>query len=508
MAGLEKKIFANLLGTGGSIALRVMCVPLFIKLMGVEAFGLIGIFVTLQTVSAFLDIGIGATLNRELARFSARDAAAREQREVVFTLQSVYWLIALATGIMIFLLAPLIAQHWVKLESLSVATATTCIRLMGMALVLQFPYALYQSGLFGLHRLVLLNSITVGLSALRGPGILLVLWWGSRSPETFFACEVAANALGTAAVAFFLWRSLPQSEQRSAFRPEVIKAVWRFSAGYATNSIANLGLLQGDKIILSTVLPLKMFGYYTLAQGIIGGLYAIIIGFDGAIFPQFSALVAQGGGRQLAHAYHRACQVMAVLVVPIAILIAVFSRQVLKLWTGDPTIVENTHLILSLLVIGMMLHGLIQAPFYLQIAYGWWRLILSTNAIMLVTILPLYGLMAKAYGGAGAAAVWVLLNVCYLLTVSIMHQRFLQGEYYRWFAEDLLLPLISVLAIAGLAYWIIPTELSRVGLFWYLSLVGLFALAASIAMAPQLRGSLLKLAHRPSRLASPEITEA
>jgi hypothetical protein len=184
------------------------------------------------------------------------------------------------------------------------------------------------------------------------------------------------------------------------------------------------------------------------------------------------------------------------LLAPIAIVAAFFSREVLFMWMGDRTIVENTHLVLTLLACGMLLHGLVQAPYYLQMAYGWWRIILCTNLLLLVGIIPLNILMARAYGGPGAALVWVLLNLCYVLALPLVHRRFLKGQQGRWLFEDIFMPLCGVLCVGAAARWLIPPDLSRVEVIAYLSATGLLALAAAAALASRLRGPALGLLRR------------
>jgi O-antigen/teichoic acid export membrane protein len=493
MGRLERNTLASLSGTVWSIALGVACVPLYIKLMGIEAFGLAGIFVALQSIFVIFDLGMAATLNREIARLSAEEDNAQKQRDLVFTLQAIYWLLALLTGTIIFLLAPVIARHWVNVQSLSVETVTTCVRLMGVGVTLQFPFVFYQSGLLGLQKQVLLNGVMVTLATMRGLGILLALWLISPAPEIFFAGQIVTSIVGTGTAAFLLWRCLPVPAERRAagFRFELIRRVWRFSAAYAANAVANLGLLQADKIILSTLLPLEMFGYYALAQSLTNGMYAIIVSVDGVLFPQFSALTARGSETEISDAYHRGCQLMALILMPVGVTMAIFSREVLMLWTGDAVIVENAHFILRLLVVGMLFHGLFHVPYVLQIAYGWWRLISSTNLLLLVCLIPLNILMAKNYGGAGAASVWVLLNVCYLSTVPIMHRHFLRGQYGRWLLEDVCFPLGGVLVVGAAAYWLMPQHLTRIGVLAYLGVAGLLAVAATVALVSHFRSPVL-----------------
>lgn len=492
MGGLEKNTLANLIGTVWSITLGVVCVPLYIKLMGIEAFGLTGIFLTLQSIFIVLDIGIGATVSREIARLSAEGGSARKQRDLVFTLQLIYWLIALLTGAAVFALAPAVARHWVNPQSLSVDTVRTCVRMMGLAMLLQFPFTFYQCGLIGLQRQVLLSGVMMAQATLRWLGTLLGLWLISPAPEMFFAGQIVTGVAGTGAAAVILWRCLPASAERPAgFRPDLIRQVWRFSTSYAVNAFAYLGLFHADKIILSTLLPLETFGYYALAHSLMKSLYAVVVSVSTAIFPQFSGLIAGGREAELSDVYHRGCQLMAVILAPAAVVLAVFSREVLALWTGDPVIVEKTHLILTLLISGMLLHGLMQVPYYLQIAYDWWRLILSTNLLLLLSIIPLNILMAKSYGAPGSAAVWVLLNVCYMVTVPLMHRRYLRGQQGRWLLEDVCLPLGGALVVGVAAHWLMPQNLSRVEMLACLSAAGVLTLAAAASLASRIRRSAL-----------------
>jgi len=59
------------------------------------------------------------------------------------------------------------------------------------------------------------------------------------------------------------------------------------------------------------------------------------------IFPRFSALVAAGDDRNLLEMYHGSTQVMAVMLLPTAIVISLFSKEIMLLWTGNPEIAED-----------------------------------------------------------------------------------------------------------------------------------------------------------------------
>ena len=48
--------------------------------MGIEAYGLVGVFTTLQAMLSLMDMGLSTTLNRALARYSAQSGQAQEMR--------------------------------------------------------------------------------------------------------------------------------------------------------------------------------------------------------------------------------------------------------------------------------------------------------------------------------------------------------------------------------------------------------------------------------------------
>lgn len=497
MGRLERNTFANLFGAAWSAVVGVLCVPVYLRLMGAESYGLVGLFVTLQSVFVVLDLGLGATLSRELARLGTQDGEARTQRDLVFTLQTVYWLIALLVGVTVCLLAPSIARYWVRPQTLTAEALTTCVRMMGAAMALQFPFAFYQGGLLGLQRQPLFNALSAAVTTLRAVGTLLCLGLVSSRPETFFAVQIVAGGAGTGAAALMLWRCLPDAAGGAGgFRFELIQRVWRFGAAYAANAVATMGLMQGDKVILSTLLPLEAFGYYMLAQGVVSGMYAVIVSVDGAVFPQLAGLVARDDRDELSEVYHRGSQLMSVLLAPVATVAALFPRELLWAWTGDATAAEQGRHVLTLLVMGMLLHGLIQAPYFLQVAHGWWRIILRTNFLLLLCVVPLNLLLARAYGGPGAALVFVLLNVCSFLTLPLALRRLLKEGRARWLLEDILPPLAGALLAAAVGRWLMPTGLSRVGVLTYLCVTGMTATAASGALAPRMRAVVYELFRR------------
>ena len=252
---------ANFAGNGWTALVGVILIPLYIKFLGIEAWGLIGIFTSLQALCALLDSALSTTLNREMARLSIREDNAQEMRDLVRTLELIYWGVAVVIGILIFALAPSIAAHWVQANELSPKTVQDTLRLMGLTISLQWPFGLYSGGLTGLQRQVLFNGINIVIAALRGIGGVLIIWKVSPTPQAFSFGRSGLACSKHAWRAASLWHVLPhpQKQTRPIFRRALIRRTWRFAVGISGITVMSLLLTQMDKIILSRLLSLEMF---------------------------------------------------------------------------------------------------------------------------------------------------------------------------------------------------------------------------------------------------------
>ena len=97
------------------------------------------------------------------------------------------------------------------------------------------------------------------------------------------------------------------------------------------------------------------------------------------------------------------------------------------------------------MALGSLLNGLMLIPYQMMLAHGWTSLTIKINSVA-VAILIFHKIIwvAPRYGAIGTAWIWVALNTGYVLfNVSFMHRRLLLGEKWRWYREDVALPLAT-----------------------------------------------------------------
>jgi O-antigen/teichoic acid export membrane protein len=143
---------------------------------------------------------------------------------------------------------------------------------------------------------------------------------------------------------------------------------------------------------------------------------------------------------------------MAVVILPVAVVLAFFSKEILELWTNNPNMALHASLLVSLLTIGNALNGLMHIPYALQLAHGWTKLAFFQNIVAVVVLAPAIYFATLRWGTIGAASVWIAINSGYILiTIHIMHRRLLRNEKWSWYFSDVIKPLMVVLILSTFA---------------------------------------------------------
>jgi O-antigen/teichoic acid export membrane protein len=493
---VNRNIVANFASAAWASLLSLALIPIYVRLIGVEAYGLVGLLPTLQALFVPLDLGLSTTLNRELAVASSDPSSKRAAIHIVRTIEIVYWAAAILFGLVIVFGAQYLATHWVKPSALSARTVTEAFVLIGVSLMFQLPTSLYSGGLLGLQEQVKLNVINVVAATVRGAGAIAVLILVGRSVVVFFAWQAIVTGCQTAVTALALWSSLAGSSG-ARFKREELRRVGRFTSSMVIISILSVLMMQLDKIVLSKILPLEEFGYYALAASVAAVMYRAFSPVYQAVFPRLSQLAGRGDPDAVRAVYHDAAQLVSVLVIPAAVVLSLFAPEALALWLHNPVAAMKAAPILSVLVIGTAMYSIYHIPYALQLAFGWTSLPLYTNIAAVVVLAPAMILAARLYGGIGAAVVWVLVNVLYLsVPIQIMHRRLIAGAQWRWYAEDIGRPLlcsVSVGVCGKLLLQVLPGTVPRLAV---LSVTGVAAVSLAALSVPVTARWIRVFAHR------------
>lgn len=468
--------------------------PLYIKYLGVEAYGLIGVFTLLQAWLSLLDMGMTPALGREMARFMAGAHSRESIRDLLRSIEIIALAIAALMTCAVAWGAKWIATSWLKADGLPVEVVMQAFAIMGLVIGLRFVEGVYRSAIVGLQRQVIFNVVSGLMATLRWGGAAGILIWVSPTIEAFFLWQGAVSVATLGILCNIIYATLPQGERGGQFSVKALSTVSGFAGGMLGINLLALLLTQVDKTLLSTLLPLTEFGYYTLAATVAGALFMLIGPVTQAFYPKFCEMHACGNTAGLSESYHKGAQLISVSAGSAAVVLIFFSETFLRLWTQDFILAERVAPLLSVLIFGNLLNGLMWIPYQTQLAYGWTTLTLYTNFVAVILIIPLIIILTPRYGAVGAAWVWVALNAGYVfLTAQLMYRRILPKEKWRWYKLDVFAPLLpAALAVFALSKLTEPLQKNWMGQVGSLALASCMAVSIAAMCAPSVRDFFFK----------------
>lgn len=473
----------------------VALVPFYIKYLGIEAYGLVGVFAILQSSLGLLDIGMKPALGREMARFTAGAHNSQSIRDLLRSIEVIGAIIAIGIALGIWQAAGWLATDWIASKELPTYVVTQSIVAMGIVIALRFIESIYISSIVGLQRQVLESAVSSSIATARSLGAVAVLAWVSPTVQAFFIWQGLVSLLTIPVLAIIVYRQLPPAPRAAEFSWPAILGIWRFAAGVMLITLLALLLTQVDKILLSRLLPLKVFAYYALAGVLTSTLYMLTSPISAAFYPQFTELATRQNAAALRSAYHQASQLTAVVVGSAAVVLIVFADSVLRLWTGNAQLTLEVAPLLRVLALGTLVNALMGVPYQMQLAHGWTALTIKINVVAVVLLIPAIFYVVPVYGAIGAAWIWVLLNVGYLVVdIYFMHRRLLPSEKWRWYGQDVAAPLLAATLTAIACRSVMPREIGKLAEICTLVVsCGCIVLIAAI-VCPLLRAQLAKQA--------------
>jgi O-antigen/teichoic acid export membrane protein len=478
---------ANLAGSAWTAALQLICIPFYVKFIGIEGYGVVSFYLMFQSVAQVLDLGLSPTMNREMARYSVQPEKSAEARDFVRTLEAGYWLIGLFLAMLLVIFAPWIAVHWVRADTLSALSLRRAIELMGLLMLFQWPVSFYQGGLLGLHRQLSYNAVRMIASAFSGIGGVLLLWIVSATIQTLLLWQIGVAVAQAIVLSVLLWRCLPSAPRASRFVPGLLKNIRGFAMGVSAITLMALLLTQIDKILVSKLLPLAIFGYYSLAWSLANGMSLIAMVVFNVACPRMSAQVAAGDDAAVRENYHLGAQIMAALVLPLAAVFLFFPSELIYLWTRNTATATFVAPIFRIMVIGSALNALLYIPYALQLAFGWIKLTLAASLVFICFIVPFLFFATRRFGPVGAASGWAALNVLNLLiVVPLMHRRLLRSEMFLYFRE-IGFPMIGAISVAAFGRMLISRGDSATAEIAQISTVLLVAFVVAVLASPRIR---------------------
>lgn len=413
---IKTNTIANYVGQLYMAIMAVAIVPFYIERMGIEGYGLVGMFAMVQGWMQLLDMGISASISRESAKARISHDNAKFYKQFQSLVIILFLFIALVViGVGIFL-SPYIVHRWLNTNLSDSITIPAFICII-LTVSLRWQCSPLRSALQGLERQVYINVVNIIVVTLRFPCSLVVLDYFNNSLVHYFIYQSFIAVVELTLFLMLVKRFSPFPEKVKVFNRVFlaeVKPTLRFAMGAATTSAIWVFISQLDKLILSGLIPLHSYGYFTMAISAAGCISILSGPLGQAVSPRLTSLYSRGERVSMLRLYRQATRYMAMIIIPVATMLG-FADEAVYVWAGDWGIARSVGPILRWYAWGNGLLALSAFVYYLQCAYGSLRFHIIGNLFFSIVLIPSIYLSAKYFGTLGTARVWFVQNAVYLL---------------------------------------------------------------------------------------------
>lgn len=451
----------NLAGSLAPTVVTLVTVPAYIRLIGVDRYGVLAIVWVFLGYFGVFDLGLGRATAQQIAVLSDAEPAARA--EAFWTALILNAAFGAAGGLLCWPVARIFfASHFQVAESLRLEILAAVPWLATAVPVATISGVLYGA-LQGRERFLTLNATGLVGSVLFQLFPLAVAWL--HGPD--LAWLVPASLLGRVLVLAVLFvecrRHVPLRGTPSVSRA-LVRPLFQYGGWITTTSLVGPLMVALDRFVVGAVSGATAVTYYTVPYNLVNRISVIPASLAAALFPRF----ASAEGEERARLSNEAVRVILVLITPLIIVGLLLLRPFLSWWIGQG-FAENAAVVGQILLLGLWANCFAQIPYTRLQAQGRPDLVAKCHLAELLPYLVILFFSLSRWGVAGAASAWSLR-----VTIDCILLFALSGvspPVGRSLAQPLLLLgltgiCVLVLPAGGMLVWVADAALLSLSLFW------------------------------------------
>lgn len=402
---LARNTLLNLVGQGLPLIVAVVSMPLVIRGLGPEQFGILALAWVVLGYFGMFDLGMG----RAATKFVAEALGAGQRMRVaaiVWTSVSVQTVFGILGGLVLAGITPFLVEHILSIPGGLVADARTTFYLLAISVPVVVVTSSFRGALEAAQRFDLVNAVRIPFSSANFllPMVGLLLGWGLVG---IVALLVAARALALAVHYLLCVRYLPNFGRLPRFHLAELRVLISFGGWVTVSGFVGPILVHLDRFMIGALMTVAAVAYYTAPYEMVTRLWIIPTSLLATLFPAFSSLSGQGQLAQLEVLVSRSLKYLLLSLGPVVIVIVAYGRQILEIWLG-PEFAGESVLALQILAVGVLINSLAHVPFSLIQALGRPDLTAKFHLAELPLHILLVWWLVTLWGIPGAALAWSL----------------------------------------------------------------------------------------------------
>jgi O-antigen/teichoic acid export membrane protein len=476
---LARNSLWNLVGNLAPMLVAAICIPVLIKGLGTDRFGVLTLVWALIGYATLFDLGLG----RALTQLVATKLGSGDDHEIprlVWTSLLLMLLLGLVGAVVVILSTP-----WLVNRALHVPVMLRHEMLYSLYLLgLSIPAVISTAGLRGLleahQRFGLTNILRIPLGIFAYASPLLVLPF-SKSLFPVVAVLVAGRVLAWVAHLVLCLKVVPTLRLGVFWNRAAVGPLLRFGSWMTVTNVVGPLMITLDRFVIGALLSVTAVAYYATPSELVAKFWLIPGSLLGVMFPAFSTSFVQNRDRA-AFLYGRSVKYLGLILVPLTLLVVVLAQDGLKLWLGAE-FAHHSARVLQWLAVGMLINCLAAAPFAVVQSAGRPDLTAKLHLVELPLYLVALFWLTKVQGIDGAAMAWtgrVTIDALVLFGLADRILPILSAVKLQMF-------LLFSVTLGTLALATLPRSLEMKALFLVFSFIAFLVAAWFVVLSPEER---------------------
>lgn len=349
----------NFFGLVVPLAAGLAAIPFVVRALGAQRFGILSLVWVVFGYFGLFDLGLGRTTTK----YAAEALGKGEPEKLpgyLWTAVALQTAIGAAGTLLLVLLAPPIALHFLKIPPEFVPETVATLRLVGWSLPVMFVSSSFRGILEAAQRFDLVNAVKIPVNILFYVLPLVGTALGYGLPG-IVVLLVVSRVAGLVAWGGLSLRVFPALRKKPRLARHLVKPLFSFSGWLALSSVLYAASSSVDRLVIGAVITVSAVTFYSAPYeainrvGVVPGSLAMVL------FPAFSSL---NGGRLKEKAedlFARSVKFLLLTTGPVLILLIFFARDFLRLWLGADFARTST-LAVQILAAGFLVNSVIAVP--------------------------------------------------------------------------------------------------------------------------------------------------
>lgn len=403
---LARNATLNLTSEGWLALVLFVTIPLLVKFLGEEQFGLFSLAWVVVGYLAFLDIGVGRATTKFVSECLGK-GAAHEVASLTRTALAANCIMGMVAAVIAVLISPLLIREVFKIPAPLHVQAMSVFIAVAVALPVLLIQGVLRAVLSSFQRFDWINLVNVFAMSVQWV-LATILAWSGHGVIAVVWVAVLARMLMNVAYFLLLLRVVPDLLSEPSIHLGTLRRLVHFGAWVTVSQVMSPLLVYLDRFLIAAFVSLAAVTVYAVPTEVFNRLGMFPSCIVATLFPAFSERgTVDAEKEKLARLYSLTSKYLSFVLLPFFVLLIFDAKDILGLWMGTRFASQGS-LVLQILAFGAFFNFLARLPFTAIQALDRPDLTAKFHLLELPIYVVMCLLLIPRWGIVGAAVAWTI----------------------------------------------------------------------------------------------------